>query len=128
MGDMAASGGYWITCLGRPVYAEPETITGSIGVFALKLSFGPFLKKIGIKVESVTLDESAGAMAIDRTWAPAEQERMQGLVDDIYDKFLKLVASSRKLEVQQVSPLAGGRVWSGGQALKLGLVDQLGGL
>ena len=128
MGNMAASGGYWISCLGRPVYAEPETLTGSIGVFALKLSFGPFLKKIGVKVESVTLDDSASAMAIDRVWTSVEQERMQGLVDDIYDKFLRLVANSRKLTLQQVLPIASGRVWSGAQALKLGLVDQLGGL
>jgi protease-4 len=128
MGNLAASGGYWISCLGRPVYAEPETITGSIGVFALKLSFGPFLKKIGVKVESVTLDESASAMSFDRMWTAAEQERMQGLVGDIYEKFLKLVAASRKLKVEQVSPIAGGRVWSGTQANKLGLVDKLGGL
>jgi protease-4 len=128
MGNMAASGGYWISCVGRPVYAEPETLTGSIGVFALKLSFGPFLKKIGVKMESVTLDESAGATAIDRGWTPTEQERMQGLVDDIYDKFLKLVAHSRKLKLEQVAPIAGGRVWSGVQAEKLALVDKLGGL
>ena len=96
MGNMAASGGYWISCVGRPVYAEPETLTGSIGVFALKLSFGPFLKKIGVKMESVTLDESASAMGFDRVWTSAEQERMQGFVDDIYDRFLKLVAGSRK--------------------------------
>jgi protease-4 len=128
MGSMAASGGYWISCVGRPVYAEPETLTGSIGVFALKLSFGQFLKKIGLKMESVTLDESAGAMAIDRGWTATEQERMQRFVDDIYDKFLKLVAGSRKLNVEQIAPIAGGRVWSGAQARKLGLVDQLGGL
>ena len=128
MGNVAASGGYWISCVGRPVYAEPETLTGSIGVFALKLSFGPLLKKIGVKMESVTLDESAGAMAMDRGWTPTEQERMQGLVDDIYDKFLKLVAHSRKLKVEQVAPIAGGRVWSGVQARKLALVDKLGGL
>jgi protease-4 len=67
-------------------------------------------------------------MAVDRGWTPAEQERMQGFVDDVYDKFLKLVADSRKLKVEQVSPIAGGRVWSGAQALKLGLVDKIGGL
>src|SRR6266566_1651106 len=128
MGSMAASGGYWISCVGRPVYAEPETLTGSIGVFALKLSFGPFLKKIGLKVESVALDESAGATAIDRGWTTNEQERMQAFVDDIYGKFLKLVASSRKRAVRDIGPIAGGRVWSGAQALKLGLVDKLGGL
>src|SRR6266498_1870814 len=121
-------GGSWIPCVGRRVYAELETRTGSIGVFALKLSFGPFLKKIGLKVESVMLDESAGAMAIDRGWTPNEQERMQGFVDDIYDKFLKLVAGSRRRAVQDIAPMAGGRVWSGAQALKLGLVDKLGGL
>lgn len=128
MGEMAASGGYWISCLGRPVYAEPGTITGSIGAFALKLSFGPFLKKIGLKVESVALDESASAMSFDRIWLPAEQERVQGFVNEIYEKFLKLVAASRKLSVNQVAPIAGGRVWSGAQAQKLGLVDKLGGL
>src|SRR6266540_1831747 len=128
MGDMAASGGYWISCVGRTIYANPETLTGSIGVFALKLSFGPFLKKIGLKVESVMLAESAGAMAIDHGWTPNEQERMQGFVDDIYDKFLKLVAGSRRRAVQDIAPMAGGRVWSGAQALKLGLVDKLGGL
>jgi protease-4 len=128
MGSMAASGGYWISCVGRPIYAEPETLTGSIGVFSLKLSFGQFLKKIGLKMESVILDESAGAMAMDRGWTATEQERMQGFVDDIYDRFLKLVAGSRKLKVEQVAPMAGGRVWSGAQALKLGLVDKLAGL
>jgi len=128
MGDMAASGGYWISCVGRAVYAEPETLTGSIGVFALKLSFGPLLKKIGLNVQSVTLDESAGAMALDRVWTPVEQERMQTFVDEIYGKFLKLVAHSRKLSSEQVSRIAGGRVWSGAQALKLGLVDKIGGL
>jgi protease-4 len=79
-------------------------------------------------MESVMLDESAGAMAMDRGWTATEQERMQGFVDEIYDRFLTLVAGSRKLKVEQVSPMAGGRVWSGAQALKLGLVDKLAGL
>ena len=128
MGEVAASGGYWISCLGRPVYAEPGTITGSIGVFSLKLSLGDFLKKIGIKVEHVTLDESAGAMSLDRGWTAAEQERMQSLVQDVYSRFTGLVAASRAMKREQVSPIAGGRVWSGAQAVKLGLVDHLGGL
>jgi protease-4 len=128
MGEMAASGGYWIACLGRPIYAEPGTITGSIGVFSLKLSVGGFLKKIGLKVEHVTLDESAAAMSFDREWTPPEQERMQELVGDIYARFTRLVAESRKLKSEQVSAIAGGRVWSGAQAIKLGLVDHSGGL
>ena len=128
MGDLAASGGYWVACLGRPIYAEPGTITGSIGVFALKLSFGPLLKKIGVRVENVTLDDSATAMSMQRVWSPPEQERMQAFVEDLYDQFLKRVAASRKMKEQAVSPIAGGRVWSGAQARKLGLVDELGGL
>jgi protease-4 len=128
MGELAASGGYWIACLGRPIYAEPGTITGSIGVFALKLSFAALLKKTGLKVENVTLDESATAMSIERTWSPAEQEKMQQFVEDLYDKFLDRVCASRKMKREAVSAIAGGRVWSGAQAKKLGLIDRLGGL
>src|SRR5206468_9381253 len=80
MGELAASGGYWIACLGRPIYAEPATITGSIGVFAIKLSFGSLLKKVGVRVEKVTLDDSATAMSVERVWSPPEQQRMQGFV------------------------------------------------
>src|SRR5260221_8136831 len=72
MGDLAASGGYWVACLGRPIYAEPGTITGSIGVFALKLSFGPLLKKIGLRVENVSLGDSAAAMSLNRHGRPPE--------------------------------------------------------
>jgi protease-4 len=128
MGDLAASGGYWITCLGRPIYAEPGTITGSIGVFAIKLSFGSLLNKMGLRVQNVTLDDSATAMSMDRTWSPAEQQKMQAFVEDLYAKFLKRVGESRKMKEEILAPLAGGRVWSGAQALKLGLIDHLGGL
>src|SRR6185436_15877235 len=100
MGSLAASGGYWITCLGRPIYAEPGTLTGSIGVFALKLSFGSLLKKIGVKIETVALDESSGAMSLDRGWTLGEQEKIQGFVDDIYEKFLSHVAASRKMKTE----------------------------
>ena len=106
MGELAASGGYWISCLGRPIYAEPGTITGSIGVFALKLSFGPLLKKIGLRVESVTLDDSATAMSFDRAWSPAEQKKMQEFVDDLYEKFVARVATSRKMKPDAVAPIA----------------------
>jgi len=128
MGEMAASGGYWISCLGRPVYAEPGTLTGSIGVFSLKLSLAGLLKKVGVKIEQVTLDDSAAAMSINREWTPAEQEQMQKLVGEIYDRFTRLVAHSRGLKAEEVSAIAGGRVWSGAQAVRLKLVDQLGGL
>ena len=128
MGDMAASGGYWISAIGRPIYAEAETITGSIGVFAMKLSAASLLKKIGVHVEQVALDESAGAMSFDRAWTAGEQQRVQALVEDVYTQFLRVVAASRKLKEEDVGALASGRVWSGAQALKYKLVDRLGGL
>jgi protease-4 len=128
MGSLAASGGYWITCIGRPIYAEPGTLTGSIGVFALKLSFGDLLKKVGLNLESVTLDESATTMSLERPWTPAEESRFQSFVDDIYSNFLERVAESRGLTMEAVEAIAGGRVWSGVQARELNLVDHAGGI
>ncbi len=128
MGEVAASGGYWVSCLGRPVYAEPGTLTGSIGVFAMKLSVGPLLDRIGLHVSRVTLDDSASAMSLDRPWKNAEKAKMQSLVQDIYGKFIRHVADSRKMSSDKVDDIAGGRVWSGAQAKELGLVDELGGL
>jgi protease-4 len=128
MGSLAASGGYWITCVGRPIYAETATLTGSIGVFALKLSFGELLGKVGLNLESVTLDESATTMSLERPWTPAEEERLQSFVDGIYADFLERVAGSRGLTVETVESIAGGRVWSGVQARQLKLVDHLGGI
>jgi len=86
------------------------------------------LKKVGVRVENVTLDDSATAMSIERVWSPPEQQRMQGFVEELYDQFLKRVAASRKMKVEAITPIAGGRVWSGLQARKLGLVDEIGGL
>ncbi|MCA8962742.1 MAG: signal peptide peptidase SppA [Planctomycetes bacterium] len=128
MGSVAASGGYWISCLGRPVYAERSTITGSIGVFALKLSFGPLLKRVGVHVENICLDESAAAFAIDREWSTADLAVLEQFVGETYDRFLDLVSHSRGLTREEVDAIGGGRVWTGEQAKSLGLVDQLGGL
>jgi protease-4 len=128
MGEVAASGGYWISCIGAPILAEPGTITGSIGVFTLKLSAGSLMRRVGVHLESITLDSAAGLNALDRAWDDQDEQRMQKSIDQIYDRFLKLVSQSRSLPVEQVKPLAGGRVWSGAQAKQAGLVDQLGGL
>jgi protease IV len=128
MGSMAASGAYWISCLDCPLFAEPGTLTGSIGVFAMHVSIGPLLEKIGLRMEHVTLDNSAQEMSLSQTWTPSTQNRMQGLLDQIYDQFLTRVAEARHLAKDSLRPLAGGRVWSGAQALDLGLVDHLGGL
>ncbi|MEC9475738.1 MAG: signal peptide peptidase SppA [Planctomycetota bacterium] len=128
MGNLAASGGYWITCTGKPIYASEGTITGSIGVFGMKLSFGPALKQYGIHFDPVALDESATMMFPNRGWNDAELARLQGTVDDVYDDFISRVSESRDINPNRVREIAGGRVWSGGQAVELGLVDAIGGI
>ncbi len=128
MGEMAASGGYWVSCIGQPIYAEHGTITGSIGVFSLKLSLGSLLRRVGVHVESVTLDESASSNAIDRAWSEAEIQNMQRFIDEVYDRFLKLASQSRSIPIEKLKTLAGGRVWSGDQAKQHGLVDEIGGV
>ncbi len=128
MGEMAASGGYWVSCIGQPIYAERGTITGSIGVFSLKLSLGSLLRRVGVHVESVTLDESAASNAIDRAWSDAEIQNMQRFIDEVYDRFLKLASKSRNIPIDKLKNLAGGRVWSGDQAKQHGLIDEIGGV
>lgn len=128
MGEVAASGGYWVTCIGQPIYAERATITGSIGVFSLKLSLGSLLRRVGVHVESVLLDESAASNAIDRAWSESEVANMQRFIDDVYERFIKLVSKSRNIPSEKLKTLAGGRVWSGEQAKMHGLVDEIGGV
>jgi len=128
MGSVAASGGYYVTCFGRPILAEAGTITGSIGVLGVKPNLGPLMKRVGVHEELIALDEAAAMDAMTRGWTEADKERMQGFMDDIYDRFLSHVASSRGMSVDEVRSLAGGRVWSGEQAVANKLVDEIGGL
>ena len=128
MGNLAASGGYWITCTGQPIYATEGTITGSIGVFGMKLSFGPALESLGIHIDPVAIDESATMMFPHRGWNEVELARLQATVDDVYEDFIERVSDSRDIQPEQVRGIAGGRIWSGGQALELGLVDSIGGI
>lgn len=128
MGEVAASGGYWVSCLGVPVYAERGTLTGSIGVFSMKISFGTLLKRVGLHMENIALDEAASAFAPDRGWNEDDQAKLQKTIDDVYGRFLKLVSESRGIPVEKLQDLAGGRVWSGSQAKAAGLVDEIGGL
>ncbi len=128
MGNMAASGGYWVSCIDVPIYAEKGTLTGSIGVFSMKLSLGALMRRVGVHIESITLDDSAGLFAMDRAWSDEDTEALQGHIDMVYDRFLELVSESRGIKLKKLRKLAGGRVWSGSQAKKNGLVDELGGL
>lgn len=128
MGEVAASGGYWVTCIGQPIYAEQGTITGSIGVFSLKISIGSLLRRVGVHVETVALDDSAALNGIDRSWSDEDVANMQRFIDDVYTKFLTYASESRKIPLEKLKSLAGGRVWSGEQAKQAGLVDELGGV
>lgn len=128
MGEMAASGGYWITCIGQPILAEHGTITGSIGVFSMKLSGAALMRRAGVHIEPITLDHAAGLNALNRAWTEADIEMMQAFIDQTYSKFLQLASDSRKIPVETLATLAGGRVWSGEQAKSNRLIDQIGGL
>lgn len=128
MGDLAASGGYWITTIGEPILAEAGTITGSIGVFGMRFQTGALMRRLGVHGEIVRLDDGPLMDATDRPWSDAARARMQGFVDDIYERFLTHVATSRKKTRDAVDAIAGGRVWSGQQAVENGLVDAIGGL
>ena len=95
MGEMAASGGYWITAIGEPILAEVGTITGSIGVFGMRFQPGALMRRVGIHSEIVSIDDGPQMDAMDRPWTPEARAKIQRGVDDVYDRFLRLVAESR---------------------------------
>ncbi|MFT6082221.1 MAG: protease-4 [Planctomycetota bacterium] len=128
MGELAASGGYWITAIGEPILAEVGTITGSIGVFGMRFQPGALMRRLGVHTEIVRIDEGPMMDAMDRPWSPKARARIQAGVDEIYELFLDIVATSRNKTSEQVDAIAGGRVWSGQQALDNGLVDKIGGI
>jgi len=128
MGNYAASGGYWISTAGQRIFAEPETITGSIGVVAVVPSFEDVLDRYGVNAERVTTTPLSGQPDILGGFSPEVETLLQAEVASIYDNFLSLVAESRNLSLDKADEVAQGRVWTGGSARQLGLVDQFGGL
>ncbi|MFL5262244.1 MAG: signal peptide peptidase SppA [Anaeromyxobacteraceae bacterium] len=128
MGDLAASGGYLVAVAGDVVLAEPSTLTGSIGVFSVKPDFSGLLQKLGVNVVTLKRGAHADAMSATRAWTPEERKLAEGQIQAFYELFLGRVAAGRKLERSAVEGLAGGRVWTGAQALQRGLVDRLGTL
>ena len=128
MSDMAASGGYWISLSAHKIFAEPETITGSIGVFSGKFVLKGLYDKIGVNKEIVKTSEFAGMYSDYQAFSANEKQKVLGDIQHIYEEFLKKVAANRKMKVADVDKVARGRVWSGRSALKLRLVDGLGGL
>lgn len=128
MGSVAASGAYWIAMPADEVWATPTTITGSIGVFAAFPTAEKLFNRFGVYVDGVGTTELAGAFRADRPLNPQLAQGIQANVDNLYQRFVNLVADGRGLSLDAVDEAAGGRVWSGYDALELGLVDALGGL
>ncbi len=128
MGSYAASGGYWISTYSERIFAEPATITGSIGVFGILFDVKKLANDLGVTFDGVKTGQFADTLTISRPKTAAELAMIQRAVDWIYGEFVGKVAESRKLDRKLVEEIAQGRVWSGSEAKKLGLVDELGGL
>ncbi|RMD87424.1 MAG: signal peptide peptidase SppA, partial [Alphaproteobacteria bacterium] len=128
MGSVAASGGYWISTAGDEIWAAPETVTGSIGIFGLIVTFEDSLDALGIHTDGIGTTPLAGAFDPTRGLDENAAALIQTSIEDGYEKFLERVAESRGMTPEDVDKIAQGRVWAGETALELGLVDHLGTL
>lgn len=129
MSDYAASGGYYISCGADKIYAEPVTITGSIGIFGLIPNIrGLVTDKLGVTTYPISTNPAGAQPDIFAPMTESQRAGMQSYVDRGYELFVKRVASGRKKTVDQIKAIAEGRVWDGREALRIGLVDKLGGL
>jgi len=127
MSDLAASGGYYIAAPADQIFASANTITGSIGVYGALPTFSRSLNKLGINVDGVGTAPLSGALRLDRPMTPALDELLQATISRSYEEFLTRVASGRSRTRAEVDAIAQGRVWAGSDALRLGLVDAVGG-
>lgn len=129
MGNLAASGGYWISTSADYIFAQPTTITGSIGVFGIIPNFeGFFNKKLGINMDDVMTNENSDFIDVMKPLSPFQHAKLNEMVIKIYTDFTELVARTRHLDISYVDSIAKGRVWAGADALGLGLIDELGGI
>lgn len=134
VGNMAASGGYYIACAGQRIFAERASIVGSIGVFGGKINVAPALEQFGVHAETFAASPEAGAAqraAFNSpltAWDDATRERVRSQMQGIYDLFIARVAHGRRMEVDKVRASAEGHIWSGDQGLERGLIDEIGGL
>ena len=128
MGNYAASGGYWIATAGQRIFAEPETLTGSIGVILVVPSFEEILGQYGVNSESIRTTPLSGQPDVLGGFSPETEALLQAETEAIYGRFVGLVAEARGISTTRADELAQGRVWTGGSARQLGLVDQFGGL
>jgi len=128
MGALEASGAYYISCAGDFIFANPGTMTGSIGVILEYPVVKELMDKIGVQYEVIKSGPVKDVGSPFREPSQEDTTMLQAAIDDIYDQFINVVAESRKLEPEQVRKLADGSIYSGHQALELGLVDSLGGM
>lgn len=128
MGDVAASGGYWISMNADRIYADPSTVTGSIGIFGMIPTFSRALEKIGVRTDGVSTTRVAGAFDATRPLSPEIGGVIQSVIEKGYRDFTGKVSEARKKPVAEIDAVARGRVWSGAQAKERGLVDAFGGL
>lgn len=128
MGTVAASGGYWIATAADKIYAEPSTLTGSIGVVGGKLNLENVWPKIGVHWDGVSFGQNAGMFSMNKPFSASEQKIFEESLDNIYDAFISRVAEGRKLTPAEVEKIAKGRAYTGRQAMDLKLVDKLGGM
>lgn len=128
MGNVAASGGYYIACSADRIFADPMTITGSIGVLAAFPNIRGMTDKIGINAEQVTTHENAMGYSIFEPLSRGFEKSVKTTIEKIYHTFKSRVAEGRSLSMEMVEEIAQGRVWSGKDAIEIGLVDELGGL
>ena len=128
MGDYAASGGYYISCIADKIVAQPNTITGSIGIFGIIPNIKGLNDKLGISYDGVKTNKMSDAISVNRPFTPEERDLMQNYVNRGYELFVKRCADGRKMTAEQIKNIAEGRVWTGEDALKIGLIDKIGGL
>ncbi len=128
MGDTAASGGYYISMGADRIFAEPGTLTGSIGVVGGKIAVGGLFDKVGVTTSVISRGKNSGVFSINEGFTDSEREAMVKLLNTVYEQFTGKAAKGRGMKLERLKELAGGRVYTGSQALKVGLVDELGTL
>lgn len=128
MGNISASGGYYIACASDKIVANPGTLTGSIGVIMAFSNMEELMGKIGIKSEVIKSGKYKDIGSPVRKFTEEDRRLLQELIDDVHDQFVNVVAKGRNLDIQRVKELSDGRIFTGRQALQVGLVDKLGSL
>lgn len=128
MGDVAASGGYYISMGCSKIFAEPGTLTGSIGVVGGKIALNGLYDKVGLHTAVISRGKNSGLLSSDKPFSDSERVVWKKMMEDVYRQFVDKAAAGRGMKAEQIEPLAGGRVWTGRQAKEKGLVDELGTL